>query len=326
MGGHAQAAYEAMLHQHRPPIPEDVCHFCSLLGRPATPLGLQTPRYRCSDCFRMPHFCPECVVLVHHLSPFHRILRWDTRRLFWDKVTSADLGMRIHYGHNGRPCPAKRKDRQYREMVVVHEHGLMKIPIALCSCQPTRAPTQGTTPAQEADEGPEGQDNPLSMRADQGNANGRADSSDEPYQLIDLGMFPGSWDTPRTVFTENVLREFHLLTLQAHVTAHDFFIYLRRMTDNIAPHMVPVSCGPLVWSLLLTTRQDRYRQLNQSMREYTYLRACRRHGQRPSWNLPLGSLAVDCPACPHTGVNMREGWEDRDEEYAYVRCVLENTS
>ena len=162
--------------------------------------------------------------------------------------------MRIHYGHNGRPCPARRKDRQYREMVVVHEHGLMKIPDALCSCQPIRALKRGATASvHQTDEGSERQEEPLWTRADKEDADDRADSGDEPYQLMDLGLFPGSWDTPRTAFTENVLQEFHLLTLQAHVTAHDFFIYLRHMTDNIAPHTVPVSCSRLVWSMLLTT-------------------------------------------------------------------------
>ncbi|RPD52463.1 hypothetical protein L227DRAFT_479994, partial [Lentinus tigrinus ALCF2SS1-6] len=152
-------------------------------------------RMRCFDCFRQPHLCMPCASLAHQLSPFHRLLEWEMQAGFWKKLTRADLRIRLHYGHNGQPCPRRRS--AFREVLVVHDRGMTKIPVALCSCRDSRAPLK------------KGKKRPLP-----GN-----------------GSWPGSWDTPRTVYTVDVLRQYHLLTLQAHTTVHDFHAYLRRTTD-----------------------------------------------------------------------------------------------
>lgn len=60
-------------------------------------------------------------------------------------------------------------------------------------------------------------------------------------QIIRAGMWPGSWILPQTVFTMQVLRDFSLLTLQGTISAHDYWQYLIRSTDNIDPHSLPVS-------------------------------------------------------------------------------------
>ncbi|KAI1791116.1 hypothetical protein LXA43DRAFT_872705, partial [Ganoderma leucocontextum] len=64
--------------------------------------------------------------------------------------------------------------------------------------------------------------------------------------------------------------------------------------------------------------QDRVRELGIAIRTYAFVRACRRAGVEPSAQLPVGSLAVLCPACPQPNHNMRPGWEQRESEYAYV--------
>ena len=64
--------------------------------------------------------------------------------------------------------------------------------------------------------------------------------------------------------------------------------------------------------------QDRYRELNTAMREFTFLRSARRAGQEPTSGLAPGSLALSCPACPQPQVNMTEGWRDRPAEDEYV--------
>ena len=62
--------------------------------------------------------------------------------------------------------------------------------------------------------------------------------------------------------------------------------------------------------------QDRVREFRIAVRSYGFVRACRRAGIDPCSDLPVGCLAVICPACPQPGHNMRPGWEGRDEEYA----------
>ena len=70
--------------------------------------------------------------------------------------------------------------------------------------------------------------------------------------------------------------------------------------------------------------QDRYRELNNTMREFTFVRGCRRSKQTPKLGLPSRSLAALCPACPQPGINMRAGWKNRAEEYKYVHLHFED--
>ncbi|OSC98309.1 hypothetical protein PYCCODRAFT_1375432 [Trametes coccinea BRFM310] len=121
----------------------------------------------------------------------------------------------------------------------------------------------------------------------------------EPVQLIKFGLFPGSWQQPQTAYTINGLRDYHLLSLQSTITALDYVYYLRRSTDN-----------------------DRYRELNTAMREFTFLRNVRRAGQDPTSDLPAGCLAVSCPACPQPGINMLEGWRDRPDAEGYLDMLF----
>ncbi|KAI0744400.1 hypothetical protein C8Q76DRAFT_604248 [Earliella scabrosa] len=206
-------------------------------------------------------------LLVHALVPFHRILLWDHQHGFWQKVDAEAVGLRLYTGHQGNRCP--HISRAPRRMVIVHEHGIHKIPVSFCEC---------ITPLSAA----------------------------SPIQLLRLGLYPGTWTSPRTAFTLNVMKDYHLLSLQANVSAQDFHTYLTRCTDNIDTF----------------TEQDRYREFMASMREFSFLRACKRGGQVPSRTMPSRSLAVLCPACPQPGMNMRPGWERRDRQYAYLDALF----
>ena len=54
-------------------------------------------------------------------------------------------------------------------------------------------------------------------------------------QLLRFGLFPGSWDVPRSAFTTNGLRDYHLLSLQCQITGLDYMRFLQRSTDNVEP-------------------------------------------------------------------------------------------
>ncbi|KAI0706563.1 hypothetical protein C8Q76DRAFT_630169 [Earliella scabrosa] len=271
---HAQQALEELLEHERPPSSQDVCAFCDTqLGIPARDAGVEQARYRCRDCYSQPDLCSRCILTVHKFSPFHRLLRWDQRQLFWQRASTSELGMRLYAGHGGRPCPLI--SRRPRMMVIVHEHGVGHYPVSLCEC--LQQPDSDTT-----------------LR------------TPEPIQLLRLGLYPASWTTPRTAFSLNLMNSYHLLSLQANVTAQDFYTYLTRTADNVRPSTVP----------------DRYREFMASMREYAFLRACKRAGRRPSAKMPARSLAVLCPACPQPGINMRSGWQSRDPNTSYLDALF----
>lgn len=54
-----------------------------------------------------------------------------------------------------------------------------------------------------------------------------ADVVHDTAQLLEFGLFPGSWDRPETAYTINGLRAFHLLSLQCHISGFDYIKYLR---------------------------------------------------------------------------------------------------
>ena len=224
-----------MINHEQPPRPDDTCFSCGTALAGPTPES--PPRLKCLDCYSMPHLCLPCLQAVHKLSPFHRLLRWDVPSGFWHKTTTAALGITLYAGHSGRRCP--RVSRQPRNMVIVHTHGVMKIAVSFCEC--TRAHAGEMAGAQESRAG---HDDEQSLP--------REDSSalltPEPLQLLRLGLYPASWSTPRTAFTLTVMRDFHLLSHQGNVSAHDYFHYLKRLTHNSAPKEVPVCVLPDVYN------------------------------------------------------------------------------
>ncbi|KAI0668291.1 hypothetical protein C8Q78DRAFT_1071556 [Trametes maxima] len=223
------------------------------------------------NCHGFPRLCGRCALRAHEHNPFHRLWRWDVEKGFWDKMSTAVLGVRLYGGRHGKPCPQTTRDP--REIVVGHEQGLTKIQFVFCEC-------------------------PIKPGA-------KEQLYEDAYQLLERGLFPASWKEPRLAFTLSLMKSFNLLSLQTHCSAQDFYQYLRRMTDNIAPDTV----------------DDRYRELGQAAREFAYLRQCRRAGETPGEPLQPGSLAVLCPCCPQPGLNMRPQWERRDPKYNYVDAM-----
>ena len=74
---HARAALEELLNHERPPASDDVCAFCDVtLHTVKASAAKEDLRYRCSDCYGIPHLCHACLLRVHALVPFHRLLKW----------------------------------------------------------------------------------------------------------------------------------------------------------------------------------------------------------------------------------------------------------
>ncbi|KAI0684999.1 hypothetical protein C8T65DRAFT_712839 [Cerioporus squamosus] len=153
-------------------------------------------------------------------------------------------------------------------MTIVHGHGVGTYQVRLCLC-----PQPGT------------------LR-----------KTPEPLQLIACGLWPSSWTQPLSAYTLSGLRDYHLLTLQSKISAHDYFAYLRRTTDNVCPEDAP----------------DRYRLFMTAVREFAFIRSTKRAGVVPSHSMPAGCLAILCPACPQPGINLDSRWDGgrpKGEEY-----------
>ena len=116
--------------------------------------------------------------------------------LFWSSKTLFEVSdsFTLTLGHSGLDCPAPQGGPH--NITVVSSTGIQHVRIIYCGCS-------------------------------------AAGSSAFPYlQLFRAKLFPASYKSPRTVFTFECLRLFHILTLQGKLTGFDYYTSLERLTNN----------------------------------------------------------------------------------------------
>ncbi|KIK33966.1 hypothetical protein CY34DRAFT_98770, partial [Suillus luteus UH-Slu-Lm8-n1] len=117
-------------------------------------------------------------------------------------------------------------------------------------------------------------------------------------QLLRARWFPATTSDPRTAATFGVLELFHLLSFESKVSAYEFYHSLARRSDN-------TGTSPI---------KDRYSAFLRMMREWRHIlqlmRAGRGHDPNGIKATPDGGCVVPCPACPHPGINIPNGWEN----------------
>ena len=62
--------------------------------------------WQCEDCFGSQPMCRECCRLRHSDLPFHHIEYWTGTH--YERDWLCNLGVVIHLGHGGKPCPMKK--------------------------------------------------------------------------------------------------------------------------------------------------------------------------------------------------------------------------
>ncbi|KIJ65331.1 hypothetical protein HYDPIDRAFT_28041 [Hydnomerulius pinastri MD-312] len=128
-------------------------------------------------------------------------------------------------------------------------------------------------------------------------------------QLLEVGLYPATQKSPRTVFTFQLLESFRLMNLECKVTAMSFYKYLRRVTDPVLPHTTP----------------DRYKELLCISRQWRYLQNKLVFGFAHDSGVKVkdGELAYFCPACPQPGVNLSKDWtKDLGDAWKYSRSFV----
>ncbi|KAJ7024986.1 hypothetical protein C8F04DRAFT_968337, partial [Mycena alexandri] len=128
-------------------------------------------------------------------------------------------------------------------------------------------------------------------------------------QLLRAGWFPATDDKPRTCATFEVLSFFWMTTHQAKTTMYDFYCVLEKITDNTG--------GKPPY---------RYHAFLRMCREYGHLMLLlageRAHNASGVAGTTEGSLAEDCPSCPHPGVNIPDGWENAPPETKFLYILF----
>lgn len=121
---------------------------------------------------------------------------------FFHQVRPYDLGQVLHLGHNHSPCPSKSALESPLKCQIIHTNGFHQVAFHFCAC---------------------------------------LDAGDRITQFMRAHLFPSTTKQPNLAFTFQVLRDFHLHSLQSKKAAYDYMGALQRITNNSFPQDNPVS-------------------------------------------------------------------------------------
>jgi CxC2 like cysteine cluster associated with KDZ transposases len=132
--------------------------------------------------------------------------------------------------------------------------------------------------------------------------------------VMAAGLIPTSFTRYRTMFTHKVLDDFRLTNLECKASAYQYFQKIRRLTSPMSLDSVP----------------NLYHELRRLSRLWRWMKKLKWAGlgnkkdsDRNLGDLPAGSLANFCPACPQVNVNMPSNWMDNAEEsWVYRRSFV----
>ena len=285
------------------------------------------PAYRCRDCNGGRLYCTECCRSQHQLHPYHRVDHWTGT--FFEPSWLWKVGISLDLGHGGAQChvynhqpgyfspeyendvgnagedneddeddergtagvgwanpgkPSPAEAHGLKVVTIVHTNGIHHLPIRPCLCP--------NSPA-------------------------------EDIQMLRMRLYPSTYKTIKTVFTFALLDDYLLENLECQTSGVHYFQKLRRMTNKAFPHLVPVS-QLAFWSRGRShNSQDRYRELLRVGRQWRNLKERKWFGfghrnQHPK----AAEMALFCPACPQSGVNLQQGWKNDGRDWLYWRTLV----
>lgn len=185
----------------------------SAVGMPCA-CGEPAPRtHRCTDCFGTPTYCARCLQQSHALLPFHRVERWNGFHFERAALGSDSIGVKLHLGHEGAPCPAVQtagteEDRHGKEMTIAHLNGLHVLRVVRCMCRGARSSEQGIL-----------------------------------RQLMRARLFPGTLTKPTTAYTLELMEHWHLESLQSKKSTWDYWQALCQKTKKGLDRVRRRVCG-----------------------------------------------------------------------------------
>ena len=260
---------------------------------PCETCGTDDAPYRCLDCSPYAFSCKTCIVHEHSRNLLHKIevscvrhrisvsdspfpQQWNGS--FFTDATLFDLGLSHQLGHSINDICSLPSDPV--KLMLFDTSGVHIVRITYCFCE-------------------------------------RNDDGNRHTQLLDARWFPASWNRPGTAFTFRLLNFIHKLQTRSKINLYDFYASLISVTDSagLTPPVVRRhSLAPCIQPLNLIL-QYRYNELSLVLKIWVYLRQVRRGGGAHSIGgmatMAPGSLAVECPACPHPGRNLMTRHVDR---------------
>jgi hypothetical protein len=197
--------------------------------------------------------CMECFRDHHRFLPLHRIQHWAGE--YFAPAWMCQVGVEIHLGHNGQPCPSRNRAGPANENLPY-----VSVDSASESVEPASDDEQDDGWEDERESNDEGEYgipalagpdvcvvvdksgvHRIRIRPCQCHGHPPLD-----LQFLDMGLFPTSLRRIQTVFTFGVLDDFRMDNLECKTAGLNYYNKLRRLTSNEFPEGVPVGGDILV--------------------------------------------------------------------------------
>lgn len=162
-----------------------------------------------------------------------------------------------------RPPPTDGAGHSF--MTVVHSNGFHSLPVVWCNCGEHQ--------------------------------------NDRDLQLLDMHLYPASYDNIRTVFTFSCLDDHRYEYLESKTSHYQYHSKLQRLTCSVYPEAAP----------------NRHAELRRVARQWRNLKYRKWFWKLSNSNGGRGSMAHFCAACPQPGINLGPDWEKEYAQNPYVR-------
>jgi hypothetical protein len=285
--------------------------------------------WRCLDCNCLPMYCNECIQKTHQILPLHRVEYWDGDH--YTPAWLAQAGVKLFTGHFGHPCPLSEhrgptsgvRSNNWEDSIAQTNNSNEPL-------DPFDDPWRNVDSDDEPNDPDAQPDNPegdvlqhcssscldplvttgknILIVVDSSGVHHlpvvwckcKDDENRKDLQLLQMGYYPASFRSTRTVFTFSVLNEFLISNLECKTPAMSFYAKLRRLTSKAFPNSVP----------------DRYRELLQVSRQWRHLKYLKWHGfaHKNTIGPGPGDLATFCVACPQPDVNLPFNWKSISDD------------
>ena len=287
----------------------------------------RVPQWQCLCCLSQPMYCQHCCQEEHRNLIHHRIQKWTG--LFFQDASLWEVGVRLCVGHMGQDCPAHKALLEACRITEAQKDELDNISVTKYNFGPipnqppprTVYNTDPPDPTNDEDDpdDPVWEDVPMVSETESVplktptptmdehdlhfvllvDSSGltslpviwcACDSSEQrDLLLLDIQMWPASYENIKTVFTFSCLDDYRLSNLECKMSAYQYYQKLRRLTNPAFPQSVP----------------NRYNEFCRATRQWRNLKLRKWFGFGHRLISPgKGSLALFCAACPQPEVNL----------------------
>ena len=118
-------------------------------------------------------------------------------------------------------------------------------------------------------------------------------SCDRDLQLLDLDLYPATYDNVKTIFTFACLDDHRFSNLECKSSHYEYHQKLKRLTCPEYPDRAP----------------DRYNELRRVTRQWRNLKYRKWFWIMDNRKADRGEMALFCAACPQVGVNLPPDWK-----------------